>query len=177
MKLHLGCGRKNLGKEWIHIDISPHDHIDHQIDIRKLDPIPTESVDEIYACHVLEHFPRKEIVPILSEWNRTLKINGRLRIAVPDFENICKLYVSGLPIEKFYGLISGGQKDEYDFHYHIFDEKNIKNILEQSGFKTIERYNWKDFLPADYDDYSRAYVPHMDFENGTCVSLNIIAYK
>lgn len=177
MKLHLGCGIKNLGKKWVHIDISDFDHIDYKMDIKNLNNINSECVDEIYACHVLEHFPRNEISAILTEWYRTLKPNGILRIAVPDFENICKLYCAGVEIDKFYGLISGGQRNQYDFHYHIFDQKSITNILKKVGFSVIERYNWKDFLPKDYDDYSKAYIPHMDLENGTSVSLNLVAIK
>jgi len=177
MKLHLGCGKKYIGNEWIHIDIQKFNHIDYQIDIRNLDIFKNESIDEIYICHVLEHFPRNELENILSEWYRVLKVGGMLRIAVPDFESVCNLYKSGMDIEKFYGLVSGGQKNEYDFHYHIFDEKSLSSMMYKIGFSKVVRYDWKDFLPSDYDDYSKAYIPHLDFQTGTLVSLNLIAIK
>lgn len=177
MKLHLGCGKKNLGKDWKHIDIQKFEHIDFQMDIRKLDIFENNSIDEIYSCHVLEHFPRNELENILSEWYRVLKVGGILRIAVPDFESVCKLYNCGIGIDIFYGLVSGGQKNEYDFHYNIFDEKSLSSILYKIGFSQVKRYDWNSFLPIEYDDYSKAYIPHLDFENGTLVSLNLIGIK
>lgn len=177
IKLHLGCGNKNLGKEWTHIDIQDLPHIDYKLDIRNLDVFRDSSVDEIYACHVLEHFPRKETTLILKEWNRVLKPGGLLRISVPDFENVCKLYVQNVEIEQLTGLVCGGQRNEYDYHYRIFDETSLGVTLVESGFTNVKRYDWRDFLPIGYDDYSRAYIPHMDFVNGTLVSLNIMATK
>lgn len=178
MKLHLGCGNKYLGKEWTHIDIYNYDTVDIVMDIKNLNIFADNSIDEIYACHVMEHFPKKEITNILKEWYRVLKPNGLLRIAVPDFENIAKLYVTGkYDIQIFSGLVNGGQKNEYDIHYNIYDEKYLSSLFSNVGFTDIKKYNWKDFLPKKYDDYSRAYIPHMDFENGYLVSLNLIAKK
>ena len=45
------------------------------------------------------------------------------------------------------------------------------------GFERVARYDWRDTEHAEIDDYSQAYVPHMDKENGTLVSLNVQAYK
>jgi predicted SAM-dependent methyltransferase len=178
MKLNLGCGNKYLGNDWIHIDICKTDIVDIEMDITNLDKFETNSINEIYVCHVFEHFRKKYINNILNEWFRVLAPNGILRIAVPDFENIAKLYVSGkYDIQIFSGLINGGQKNDYDIHYNIYDEKYITKLLKDTGFTDIQRYDWKDFLPENYDDYSRAYIPHMDFENGTLVSLNICAKK
>jgi predicted SAM-dependent methyltransferase len=178
MKLHLGCGSKYLGNDWIHIDILKNENIDIVMDVRKLDFLNNNSIDEIYACHILEHFKKNEVIDILKEWYRVLKPNGILRIAVPDFESIVKLYLTNkYDLSIFQGLIYGGNKNEYDIHYKVYDMKHLSNILSNIGFKNIERYDWKDFLPKNYDDYSRAYIPHMDFENGVLVSLNIIAIK
>jgi predicted SAM-dependent methyltransferase len=177
MKLHLGCGKRNLGKDWLHIDLQNFDHIDYICDISKLDIFLNDSVEGVYVCHVLEHFPRSQLETVLSEWYRVLKPNGILRISVPDFEQVCKLYNRGLEINNFYGLVSGGQRNQYDIHYHIFDEKSLSKKLYEIGFTKVDRYKWEDFLPKDFDDYSRAYIPHMDFKNGELVSLNLICIK
>lgn len=71
----------------------------------------------------------------------------------------------------------GGQYDDFDYHKCGFDFKTIKSFLEEAGFSSIQKYEWKEFLLEEYDDYSHCYHPHMDFENGTLVSLNIIAVK
>jgi len=50
-------------------------------------------------------------------------------------------------------------------------------LLEKAGFTNISTYDWREFLPDDYDDYSRAYLPHMDFDSGRLMSLNMVARK
>ena len=69
MKLHLGCGPKYL-PGYIHIDIQKYPHIDKVLDISDLKDIEDDSIDEIYSCHVLEHFPRHKVVSVLREWRR-----------------------------------------------------------------------------------------------------------
>jgi predicted SAM-dependent methyltransferase len=91
MKLHLGCGWRDFGDDWVHIDGGDYDHLEHN-DITKL-PYEDESVDLIYASHVLEYFDRQEVIPVLQEWVRVLKKGGILRIAVPDFESMAIMYV------------------------------------------------------------------------------------
>ncbi len=44
-----------------------------------------ESVDEIYASHVLEHFPYNKTQEVLNDWVRVLKPGGRIRIPVHYF--------------------------------------------------------------------------------------------
>ena len=178
MKLHLGCGNRFLGKDWMHIDICNNKNIDYVMDIRNLGRFEDDSIDEIYACHVFEHFKVNEIIDVLKEWYRVLKPDSKLRLAVPDFESIVNLYLTKkYDLSIFHGLIYGGYKDEYDIHYNIYDQKYLSELLRNIGFKEVYRYDWKDFLPENYDDYSRAYIPHMDFENGTLVSLNLLAIK
>lgn len=179
MKLHLGCGKKHLGNDWIHIDIKEYDNVDIVMNIKHLDFFRDGSVDEIYACHVLEHFKKNEVMQVLAEWFRVLKSDGGiLRLAVPDFESVVNLYNSKkYKLATFHGLIYGGKRDEYDIHYDVYDETHLSSLLLQTGFKNVKRYDWRDFLPDNYDDYSRAYIPHMDFENGTLVSLNVVATK
>ncbi len=53
----------------------------------------------------------------------------------------------------------------------------LENFLLESGFSEVNNYDWRDFLPKDYDDYSRAYLPHLDFEHGHLMSLNLVAKK
>lgn len=92
MKLHLGCGWRNFGKDWIHIDGGDYPHLDYK-DITNL-PFENDSVDLIYSSHVIEYFDRSEVNYLLTEWLRVLKKNGKLRIAVPDFEKMSELYVN-----------------------------------------------------------------------------------
>ena len=48
------------------------------MDITNLSCFRSNIIDKIYACHILEHFPKKYINNIINEWNRVLKSNGTL---------------------------------------------------------------------------------------------------
>ena len=100
-----------------------------------------------------------------------------LRIAVPNFEAIVEEYMSSKNLELVMGLLYGGQNYEYNFHYQAYDFKRLSELLRRAGFSDIKRYDWREFLPKDYDDFSRAYLPHMDFEHGRLMSLNVVAVK
>jgi hypothetical protein len=41
----------------------------------------------------------------------------------------------------------------------------------------IHRYDWRNTVHKDYDDYSQAYIPHMDKERGILMSLNVEGEK
>jgi hypothetical protein len=58
-----------------------------------------------------------------------------------------------------------------------FDFTSLSTRLLEAGFKKTERYDWRNTEHANIDDYSQAYIPHMDKENGMQVSLNIEAIK
>jgi hypothetical protein len=45
------------------------------------------------------------------------------------------------------------------------------------GFKNVHRYDWRQTIHKDYDDFSQAYIPHMDKEHGILISLNVEAEK
>ena len=176
MKLHIGCGKKYL-PGYKHLDVINFDNVDYVCDTRKLTMIEDESVSEIYACHILEHVVRNEVVTVLLEWGRVLKKGGVLRVAVPDFAAVVAEYQAGGNLSSFQGLLYGGQTYDYNYHHVAFDFKVLETFLNEAGFVGIERYDWREFLPEGYDDYSRAYLPHMDFDNGRSMSLNVIVRK
>jgi len=65
----------------------------------------------------------------------------------------------------------------YTFWTAWSDITSITVELKAVGFERVARYDWRDTEHAEIDDYSQAYVPHMDKDNGTLVSLNVQAYK
>jgi len=175
-KLHLWCGKRYI--PWfIHIDALKYDHIDYQTNIDSLDMFKDESVSLIYACHVLEHFWRKEYKNVLKEWFRVLKKWSILRISVPWFEECFKIYEKYTDLNNIIGPLMWWQRDKYDFHKMLFDFKTISETLKEIWFKEVKRYNWRSTEHSEYDDYSQAYVPHMDKKNWLPVSLNIEAIK
>jgi predicted SAM-dependent methyltransferase len=175
-RLHLGCGSRYLPGFW-HVDLMPYAHVDQVGPVERLDGIPDESVELIYACHVLEHFGRYEVFDVVSEWYRVLRPGGLLRLAVPDFEAAVRYYLGHGDVRQVLGLIMGGQTTPYDDHRMIFDETNLGELLMDVGFTDIRRYDWRATEHSWLDDYSQAYLPHMDKTGGALVSLNVEAVK
>ncbi len=173
MRLHLGCGSRNFGPEWVHIDGGNFPHV-YLHDITKL-PFANESCSLIYACHVLEYFDRYEVKEVLHEWKRVLRVGGTLRLAVPDFRKMMELYAVNFPIETFLGPLYGkmGMAGETIYHKTAYDFTSLKNLLEEIGFKNVAKYNWRKTDHAQFDDHSQAYIPHLDKDSGTLISLNI----
>lgn len=61
MKLHLGCGNRYL-PGYIHVDAQVYEHVSVVCELKDLPHhFEKETVDEIYACHVLEHIDRHAI--------------------------------------------------------------------------------------------------------------------
>ena len=64
IKINMGCGWRNFGKDWDHIDGGDYSHLDSK-DIFNL-PYEDNSVDLIYASHVIEYFNREEVKDVLK---------------------------------------------------------------------------------------------------------------
>lgn len=178
MKFNIGCGKRNFGSDWIHIDAENFSHINS--DDIFLSTFEKDSATLIYASHFIEYFDRDEVLEILFSWKKVLKKNGVLRLAVPDFKSIATLYVNGLyPLENFLGPLYGKMKMKNRTIYHktVYDFHNIKVLLKKIGMKDISIYNWELTEHSNFDDHSQAYLPHMDKKDGTLISLNIECKK
>ena len=191
VKLNLGCGNRNFGTDWTHIDGAEYPHVDSH-NVISLD-YRDKSVDLIYASHLIEYFDSVEIVTVLKEWKRVLRIDGMLRIAVPDFYQMAKLYlVDSYDLEKFLGPLYGKMQIEKKtidsdyvskiesqtiYHRTVYDFNDLKELLEVVGFRNVKKYDWRETEHSEFDDHSQAYIPHMDKENGTLISLNVECLK
>lgn len=176
IKLHLGCGEKYI-PGFLHVDARKLPHVDYVSSANNLPMFEDNSVDLIYACHLLEHLKRHETEGVLKEWYRVLKPKGVLRLAVPDFEKLVEVYLKTKDLKLILGPLVGRQDYPENTHYIIFDFESLSEILKKVGFKKVQRYDWRKTIHKDYDDLSQAYIPHMDKEKGTLISLNMEAEK
>ena len=175
IKLHLGCGTKHI-EGYTNIDVRYLPGVDEVNNIKFLRNYKPNSVDVIYACHVLEHFSRWEYKTVLNRWFEILKPGGTLRLAIPNFSAICSYYVKTGDLSSIMGLLYGGQDYDENYHYVTFDYNSLSNDLTQIGFNNIKEYNHKTTEHASIDDFSKSYLPHLD-ENGILMSLNLEAIK
>ncbi len=175
-KINMGCGWRDFGSDWIHIDGGEYEHLDYKSGVKNLPQFEDNSIDLIYASHVIEYFDRFEIISILKEWRRVLKPGATLRLAVPNFAVLSKLYLSGkIELKNVLGPLYGKMTMDENTIYHktTYDFKDLKTMLIDNGFCDAKIYDWRDTDHAQFDDHSQAYIPHMDKENGTLISLNI----
>ena len=137
MKLHLGCGNKKI-PGYINVDIIDSEAVDIVDNVALLESFKNNSVDIIYACHVLEHFKRKEYFLVLKRWTEILKSDGILRLSVPDFTKVSFAYTEKkIPLEKLLGFINGAQTYLYNFHYMNFDFDILERDLTLLNYKSI----------------------------------------
>lgn len=99
-------------------------------------PVADDSVDEILASHVLEHFGHHEVGNVVQDWVRALKMGGRLRVAVPDFTWIAKAHLKR-DRRPYYAYLLGGQRDADDFHKCAFDRETLTALLRQCGLHRV----------------------------------------
>lgn len=177
MRLHLGCGKIRL-PGYVNVDIQPGPAVDCVADLRRL-PWPDGAADMVYSCAAIEHFGRREWVGVLREWARVLRPGGLVRVSTADFEACIARYLETQNVPELLGLLIGGQKDDYDWHGMIFDFKLLAEGLKEAGFENVRRYDWRetDLGKAGIDDYSQAYLPHMDKTHGRLMMLNVEANR
>lgn len=186
MKLHLGCGPRHI-PGFYHVDVVPFPHADLVSSVDRLPLIQDGAAELIYACHVLEHFPRRQTAEVLQEWHRLLRPGGLLRVAVPDFEALARLYLriaeGGSPdgpelaLSRVIGPLFGRQDYLYNLHHTVFDFPALRQVLHEAGFTDVHRYDWRQTEHAEVDDYSQSYYPHLDKEQGMLLSLNVEAIR
>lgn len=170
MKLHIGCGEVII-PGWVNCDVRPLDHVDIVAPAHALG-LPDGVVDEIYACHVLEHFGFGVCTPsftdVLFEWRRVLKPGGTLRVSVPSLESIGQIAGKCTDFNSWWNLtklIYGGSEYSENRHFVGFSMETMMAWLWRIGFCETEIF---DPFVDDTSKFQMLGVP---------VSLNIKAKK
>lgn len=176
IKLNLGCYNKKM-YGFTNVDIRPEVNPDLVDDVFTLGKMQDNSVDLIYACHVLEHADRNTYHEILKRWCAVLKPGGVLRVSVPDMRAVCEHYIYHHDLELLLSFFWGSQRHPYDYHRIGWDEESLTIDLIDAGFSKPSLYEHTNTEHYYVDDYSQAYMPHMDRFNGRLMSLNMEATK
>lgn len=129
IRLNLGSGTETLIDSFVNLDAK------FGNTIYPLEYKP-ETVDEIRASHVLEHFSHRQVKDVLANWIGCLKPGGLLRIAVPDFKWVAEHYLKGEPIDvQLFAM--GDQQDADNFHKSAFDEELLRETMIDLGLERI----------------------------------------
>lgn len=173
--VHIGCGELN-DPRYINIDARSMPHIHYVTRDLKIDQFPPDSIDLVYACHVVEHLSHWKLLPILSNWFSRLKYGGILRVSVPNFDAIIEIYQDqGKNIEAIKLPLLGGQEHDFNYHNAIFNYKYLYDLLQSCGFTTIREWDPKSASYYNFDDWAgkKFIVGGKEYQ----ISLNLEAIK
>lgn len=141
LKLHLGCGNQYF-KGYVNIDQRKTPATGLVCNIGNL-PYPDDSTELIETYHAIEHFPRHNLPQVLEEWHRVLVPGGKLIIECPNFDEAVKRYIGD--DNKMLDSIFGLQRFPGDAHLWGFNFGRLKKLLDQVGFKDIQRDEPQDY--------------------------------
>lgn len=149
--VEIGCGDKKQFDDSIALDIRKTPVVNIICDAHHL-PFKTESVDNIYSSHTVEHFSHTEVEGVLFEWCRTLKKGGILELRCPDLRARAFLF----SLNPSWGDISniyGGQDYPENTHKCGFSYGMLKALLSSVGIEKIKRiydgYKGIPLIPSD----------------------------
>ncbi|HUB47988.1 MAG TPA: methyltransferase domain-containing protein [Acetobacteraceae bacterium] len=171
MRLYLGS-RDIRPEGFLTVDVDPAHGPDILADVTDLASIASNSVDEICASHILEHIPWPRSFKALAEWARVLRMDGLLRVAVPDLGLLSRMISEGRNVWAAAGLMFGAGRLEnpLEAHQYGYTRDMLIAMLRSLGFCDFAW--WK----HDLRDGSNGWMLD-DAGNRLAISLNIAARK
>ena len=124
--LNLGCGHR-LHPAWINADLVARCPGVMVVDVSRGLPFPEAHFDAVYHAAMLEHLRREDVPAFLRECHRVLRPGGILRVAVPDLETICRLY-----LQKLEAVDAGQPGAEADLEWMTIEMLD-QAVRERSG--------------------------------------------
>lgn len=168
--VNLGCGSR-FHPFWKNFDIEPIDGKVVASDLRKPIPLPGSCADVVYHSHLLEHLSKSEGSRLLADCYRILKPGGIIRIAVPDLEQLARLY-----IEKMEKAVAGDEEAAHQYDWVLVEmldsmtrakpggamldwwiskdlqgEAFVHKRMGQESFQTLSAVREKGLLPTYHD--------------------------
>ena len=177
-KLNIGCGGRPL-HGYINVDQDsieemriryPDTNFDDGLIIKNLDifdlPYQDATVDEIRADALIEHLTFKEEPKFLYEIHRVLRKGGLVDFCVPDFEEVCSIWlkakddwkgfysddIEDIKKQHWFGTytydyenrwgyiiatIYGSQNGEGQYHKNCYSQGKIEKMMTFLGFEIV----------------------------------------
>jgi SAM-dependent methyltransferase len=98
-------------------------------------PFPDDSVEEIWASHILEHIQPPRVQPVLREWLRVLAPGATATIVTPDLDDACRAWLERRPGAQ--GLIFGQYEGEGQTHYLGWGAVELRDEIAAAGFEIL----------------------------------------
>lgn len=144
--LNLGCGKGILkdtpGKQYVNVDMlnsTAPNFIRHNI-TKVPYPFESQSFDEIYFFHCIEHIREEEQTPILWELRRLLKEDGKLAISYPEFIECAKNYIEDKNGQRDFwkATIYGRGLTKWDQHRALMNTPDFIQTCHRLGLKVFK---------------------------------------
>lgn len=170
--MNLGCG-SSVAPGWINLDNSPNARLSkvpglrwllwkvgvlsdqHYAvqwpkgvilhDLTRRLPFADNSIDYVYASHVLEHLSQANARRLLLDIHRVLRPGGLLRLVVPDLSFGARRYVEALQANPADGSAASGflswmqlsRPGDRDPHLWMYDGASLGAELVTAGFANV----------------------------------------
>ena len=96
-KLNLACGGVYIiSNDWINLDYVSSDTHVQPANLLETLSFESNSISLVYSSQFLEHIPLHQVPSFLRECHRVLEPGGVIRLVLPDFEEMCREYLSQL---------------------------------------------------------------------------------
>jgi predicted SAM-dependent methyltransferase len=203
MKLNLGGGSNWNEPGWANVE----DAFGHDLNTDLLTNFETNTVELIFFSHCLEHISWKNVPLLLRDCYRVLKLNGTMRIIVPDVDKLWDIsknnrkeflkinnpHYYGNPIRSdfniktemeelmgFYGADDFLNREK--MHNSFFNISSLSLLLRAVGFEQIYQ---SDFKNSDVEEMRKEAIrdndgmPTEGFDNSLvkCISLYMECVK
>jgi hypothetical protein len=145
LKLNLGCGEQ-YADGWINVDHagSPH-RKDLEVDLTGELPWSNESVNLIYAGHLLEHLTLDQCHELLTKLRRCTVYGGELMIVGPDVNVAARLEADGhvleVPLDQ---LRFGAGRWHGDVHRWECTHVGLVSLVVGAGWDNVRALNIED---------------------------------
>ena len=116
-------------------------------DVSKLNSIASNSIEEIKAEAILEHFAPDKTAEIVKLWVSKLKDGGKIMIMVPDGELIFDRYLHDKNWDRLVHSMFGnmelmrqwhGDNAERYMHHTLFSKALLERQMQEAGLKDIK---------------------------------------
>lgn len=146
-RLHLACGSNAL-IGWANVDLVDDGSVIGW-DLTTRLPVREGSVECIFCEHFIEHITLAQAKTLLADCYRCLRPDGILRLSTPSLEKIIKEYQLGR-LTEWHDVCfcpeTPCQMINEGFrlwgHQFIYDNAELKQILEEVGFQTVSQTAW-----------------------------------
>jgi predicted SAM-dependent methyltransferase len=153
--LDIGCGRQKVHPRTLGVDAyEDYPTVNVKAYMWEM-PFAENSVSGVICLSALEHVSKYKVLPTLQEFERVLKVGGRMIILVPDLEWVLKRFLDEPNVNYNMDMIFGDQSNEGQYHRTGFTEDIFALYFTEACKKSVIR---KFFRVAAYSQENLAFI-------------------